>query len=147
MMEGKVVAVCVSEKKGTPKKNIKEAFLEEGVGIPQDAHASFGHRQISMLAFEDIEEAKKKLPELEPGSFAENITVKDFDLKSLEVGDRVQVGEAILELSQIGKECHTRCAIYHKTGDCIMPTRGIFFKVVKSGRVAVGDKVTKVIIE
>jgi len=142
-MAGVVVAVCVSERKGTPKQNIGEAYLEEGVGIPQDAHASFGHRQISMLALEDIEEAKVKLPELEPGSFAENITVKDFDLKSLEVGDRVQVGKAILELSQIGKECHTKCAIYHKTGDCIMPTRGIFFKVVKSGRVMAGDRVFK----
>ncbi len=140
-MSGKVVAVCVSESKGTPKTDVGEGVLLPGLGIDGDAHAGFAHRQVSMLAVEDIETMKEKLPDLVPGSFAENITVEGFDLSSLSVGDRVRVGEALLELSQIGKECHTRCAVYHKTGDCIMPKKGLFFKVLEGGRVASGDPV------
>ena len=143
-MRGKVVAVCVSESKGTPKTDVGEGVLLPGLGIDGDAHAGFAHRQVSMLAVEDIETMKEKLPDLVPGSFAENITVEGFDLSSLSVGDRVRVGEALLELSQIGKECHTRCAVYHKTGDCIMPKKGLFFKVLEGGRVAAGDPVDRV---
>jgi MOSC domain-containing protein YiiM len=143
-VRGKVVAVCVSESKGTPKTDVGEGVLLPGLGIDGDAHAGFAHRQVSMLAVEDIETMKEKLPDLVPGSFAENITVEGFDLSSLSVGDRVRVGEALLELSQIGKECHTRCAVYHKTGDCIMPKKGLFFKVLEGGRVAAGDPVDRV---
>lgn len=141
MSSGRVVAVCVSEKKGEPKVNVGEALLEEGKGIVGDAHAGFAHRQVSMLALEDIEGMKAKLPELGPGSFAENLTVEGIDVKKLPVGARLKVGEALLELSQVGKECHTRCAIYHQTGDCIMPAKGLFFKVMEGGRVAEGDTV------
>lgn len=143
-MSGRVVAVCVSESKGTPKTDVGEGILLPGLGIDGDAHAGFAHRQVSLLAVEDIETMKEKLPDLVPGSFAENITVEGFDLSSLSIGDRISVGEALLELSQIGKECHTRCAVYHKTGDCIMPKKGLFFKVIEGGRVASGDKVDMV---
>lgn len=143
MTGGKVVAVCISEQKGVPKKNVGEAVLEAGQGLAGDAHAGFAHRQVSMLALEDIETMKGKLPELEPGSFAENLTVAGVDLESLAIGDRFRVGEALLALTQIGKQCHTRCAIYHQTGDCIMPAKGLFFEVVEGGRVSVGDAVTR----
>ncbi|HOI82008.1 MAG: MOSC domain-containing protein [Thermovirgaceae bacterium] len=142
-MKGKVIAVCVSESKGTPKTDVGEGYLLPDVGIEGDAHAGFAHRQISMLAVEDIEIMKERLPDLVPGSFAENITVEDFDLSSLSIGDRVRVGEALLELSQIGKECHTRCAVYHSAGDCIMPRKGLFFRVIEGGRVATGDAVER----
>lgn len=140
-MTGKVVAVCVSENKGTPKIDVGEGFLVAEQGIDGDAHAGFAHRQISMLAMEDIDGMKKMLPDLAPGSFAENLTVEGFDLSSLAIGDRLRVGEALLELSQIGKECHTRCRVYHITGDCIMPKKGLFFRVIEGGRVATGDEV------
>lgn len=143
-MSGRVVAVCVSESKGTPKTDVGEGILLPGLGIDGDAHAGFAHRQVSLLAVEDIETMKEKLPDLVPGSFAENITVEGFDLSSLSIGDRIRVGEALLELSQIGKDCHTRCAVYHKTGDCIMPKKGLFFKVIEGGRIASGDKVDMV---
>jgi MOSC domain-containing protein YiiM len=142
-VKGKVIAVCVSESKGTPKTDVGEGYLLPDVGIEGDAHAGFAHRQISMLAVEDIEIMKERLPDLVPGSFAENITVEDFDLSSLSIGDRVRVGEALLELSQIGKECHTRCAVYHSAGDCIMPRKGLFFRVIEGGRVATGDAVER----
>ena len=142
-MTGKVVAVCVSGSKGTPKTDVGEGYLVAGEGIEGDAHSGFMHRQISMLAMEDIETIKAALPDLAPGSFAENITVEGFDLESLKIGNRIRVGEALLELSQIGKECHTKCAVYHKTGDCIMPKKGLFFIVVEGGKVAVGDRIEK----
>jgi len=143
-MIGKVAAVCVSESKGTPKRDVGEGFLVAEQGIEGDAHSGFMHRQISMLSMEDIETMKAALPDLAPGSFAENITVEGFDLGSLKIGDRVRVGEALLELSQIGKECHTRCAVYHKTGDCILPKKGLFFRVIEGGRVKSGDPVKSV---
>jgi MOSC domain-containing protein YiiM len=143
-MSGKVVAVCVSESKGTPKSDVGEGFLVADKGIEGDAHSGFMHRQISMLSMEDIETMKAALPDLVPGSFAENITVEGFDLSTLAIGDRLRVGEALLELSQIGKECHTRCAVYHKTGECIMPKKGLFFIVVEGGRVKNGDEVRSV---
>ena len=142
-MSGKVVAVCVSENKGTQKTDVKEGFLLAEQGIEGDAHKGFAHRQISMLAMEDIETMKAALPDLAPGSFAENITVEGFDLSVLAIGDRLRVGESLLELSQIGKECHTRCRVYHITGDCIMPKKGLFFRVIEGGRVATGDEVER----
>ncbi|MFP4481717.1 MAG: MOSC domain-containing protein [Thermovirgaceae bacterium] len=144
MTEGKVIAVCMSDRKGVPKTNVREAVLEAGKGLLGDAHAGFAHRQVSMLALEDIETMKERLPELEPGSFAENLTVSGLDLQDLPLGARFRVGEALIALTQIGKECHTRCAIYHQTGDCIMPAKGLFFEVVEGGRVAVGDPVRRI---
>jgi MOSC domain-containing protein YiiM len=102
------------------------------------------HRQVSLLALEDIEKMREKMPNLGPGSFAENITVKGLDMDSLSIGDRISVGETLLEVTQIGKECHSKCEIFKITGDCIMPKKGIFCAVIKGGRVKKGDVVKKV---
>jgi MOSC domain-containing protein YiiM len=115
--------------------------LIEDLGLEGDAHAGFAHRQVSLIAMEDIRQAQEKLPELRPGSFAENLTVEGIDLSESRVGRRIRVGETLLEITQIGKECHTKCAIYRTSGDCIMPKKGIFCRVVKGGVVSVGDPV------
>ena len=137
----RVVAVCVSEKKGTVKVDVGEANLVEEMGLEGDAHAGFAHRQVSLLNLEDIEETAKRLPGLKPGSFAENLTIEGMDVSSLPIGTRLSIGESQLEVTQIGKECHTRCEIYHKTGDCIMPKKGVFCRVLRGGRVRSGDEV------
>lgn len=144
MCEGIVWAVCLSKKKGTVKEDVGEATLIEGMGLEGDAHAGFMHRQVSLLALEDIEKMREKMPNLGPGSFAENITVKGLDTDSLSIGDRISVGETLLEVTQIGKECHSKCEIFKITGDCIMPKKGIFCAVIKGGRVKKGDVVKKV---
>ncbi|SDX73030.1 MOSC domain-containing protein [Acetomicrobium thermoterrenum DSM 13490] len=144
MCEGIVWAVCLSKKKGTVKEDVGEATLVEGMGLEGDAHAGFMHRQVSLLALEDIEKMREKMPNLGPGSFAENITVKGLDMDSLSIGDRVSVGDTLLEVTQIGKECHSKCEIFKITGDCIMPKKGIFCAVIKGGRVKKGDVVKKV---
>lgn len=141
MPEGRVVAVCRSDRKGIPKDDLGEGMLVADLGLEGDAHAGFAHRQVSLIAMEDIKTAREKLPELRPGSFAENLTVEGIDLGASTIGARLKVGEALLEITQIGKECHTKCAIYHTTGDCIMPKKGIFCKVLEGGRVAVGDSI------
>ncbi len=141
MPEGRVVAVCRSDRKGIPKDDLGEGMLVADLGLEGDAHAGFAHRQVSLIAMEDIKTAREKLPELRPGSFAENLTVEGIDLGGSKIGARLKVGEALLEITQIGKECHTKCAIYHTTGDCIMPRKGIFCKVLEGGRVAVGDSI------
>ncbi|MBN1334144.1 MAG: MOSC domain-containing protein, partial [Synergistales bacterium] len=102
------------------------------------------HRQVSLLNMEDIREAAGRLPELRPGSFAENLTIEGFDLSTLRIGDVIEIGQVILEVTQIGKECHSRCEIYHKTGDCIMPRKGIFCRVIRGGEVRAGNQVRKV---
>ena len=140
-MSGRVVAVCIAASKGVPKEDVGVGLLVPEIGIEGDAHAGFAHRQVSLLNMEDIREMQAKLPELHPGSFAENLTVEGFDLGLLEIGHRFRVGEALREVTQIGKECHTRCAIYHTTGDCIMPRKGIFCRVLKGGTVRRGDEV------
>ncbi|WP_286974890.1 MOSC domain-containing protein [Acetomicrobium sp. UBA5826] len=144
MCEGIVWAVCLSKKKGTVKEDVGQATLVEGMGLEGDAHAGFMHRQVSLLALEDIEKMREKMPNLGPGSFAENITVKGLDMDSLSIGDRISVGETLLEVTQIGKECHSKCEIFKITGDCIMPKKGIFCAVIKGGRVKKGDVVKKV---
>jgi MOSC domain-containing protein YiiM len=114
----------------------------EGFGIEGDAHGGFAHRQVSLIASEDIELMRQKLPGLAPGSFAENLTTEGFDLASLKIGDRVKVGGAcLLEVSQIGKECHTKCQVFELSGDCIMPKKGIFCRVVTGGLVRTGDEI------
>lgn len=138
---GKVIAVCTSPEKGMIKHDVKEGLLLEELGIEGDAHAGFMHRQVSLIAIEDIRTMMEKLPDLIPGSFAENLTTEGFDLSALKVGDRLRVGETILEVSQIGKECHTKCEVFKKTGDCIMPKKGIFTRVIKGGKVKTGDTV------
>ena len=144
MTQGKIVAVCTSKRKGTPKKDVGSGYLEEGYGLRGDAHGGDWHRQVSLLSVEQIAVMKEKGLEVEAGSFAENITTEGFDLDSVQVGDRLSVGEsAIIEVTQIGKECHTRCAIYHKVGECIMPEQGVFAKVISGGEIKTGDKIAQ----
>lgn len=144
MAQGKIIAVCQSKKKGTPKRNIGSGILKEGYGLENDAHGGDWHRQVSLLSIEQIGTMKEIGLEVDAGSFAENLTTEGFDLDSVAVGDRLKVGDsAVLEITQIGKECHTRCAIYHKVGKCIMPKRGVFARVIKGGEVKVGDPVAQ----
>ena len=138
---GKIIAVCTATEKGMIKHDVGEGLLLEELGIEGDAHAGFMHRQVSLISIEDIRTMMEKLPDLVPGSFAENLTTEGFDLSALKVGDRLKVGETILEVSQIGKECHTKCEVFRKTGDCIMPKKGIFTRVIKGGKVKTGDTI------
>lgn len=130
-----VEAVCTSDKKGIVKKEQKEVFLKADWGIENDAHAGDWHRQISLLAGERIDTVKEKLPTLKNGAFAENIITRGIDLSTLNIGDQLQVGDSvILEITQIGKECHNAgCAIKKLTGDCIMPREGLFARVIQGG--------------
>jgi MOSC domain-containing protein YiiM len=142
-MAGKIIAVCTSEKKQTKKKNVGDVCLKENYGIAGDAHSSPDtHRQISLLAIESINKMREIGLDVNPGDFAENLTTEGIDLVSLPIDTNLSVGkEVILEVTQIGKECHTRCAIYHQAGDCIMPKEGIFARVSTGGRVKIGDKI------
>lgn len=141
-MEGKVRAVCISEKKGTRKREVSSAVLVTDSGIRGDAHAGSWPRQVSLLASEDAERMKQVLPELKPGDFAENILTQGVDLDCVEVGDIIRLGkDIILEVTQIGKECHTACEIRNKTGKCIMPSRGVFARVIQGGSLRKGDPV------
>ena len=140
-MKGTVVAVCTSAKKGERKKNVGTAMLLPGQGLEGDAHAGFMHRQVSLLALESIQKMQAQGLDVHPGDFAENITTEGLELYSLPVGTRLQAGETLLEVSQIGKECHTRCAIYYQAGDCVMPKEGIFAIVLTGGKLSVGDAV------
>ncbi len=137
---GVVEAVCISEKKGMVKKEVPEILLEESWGITGDAHAGIWHRQVSLLAGESIDAVKKKMPHLKHGVFAENIVTRGLDLLQLAIGDRLVIdGKVVLEVTQIGKECHNAgCAIKKATGDCIMPKEGIFTKVIHGGVVKAG---------
>ena len=139
-----VEAVCLSHKKGIVKKEQDQVLALENWGIEGDAHAGDWHRQISLLAGESIDGVKEILPTLKNGAFAENIITRGIDLNILRIGDRLQIGdEVILEISQIGKECHNSgCAIKKATGDCIMPREGIFAQVVKGGVLIKEQKIT-----
>lgn len=139
---GKVLAVCMSEKKGTQKVQVPFIQLKEDWGIVGDAHAGKWHRQVSLLAFEAIDDFRRKGAQVDFGAFGENLVVTGFDLKSLPVGTRFQVGECLLELSQIGKACHSHCAIYAQVGDCIMPREGVFTVVLRGGKIKPGDEIT-----
>lgn len=140
---GKIIAVCTSPQKQTKKENIKEGTLKTNYGLMGDAHSSGEtHRQVSLLAHESIHKMRDMGLDVNPGDFAENLTTSGIELASLAIGTQVQVGEdALLVVSQIGKECHTRCAIYQQAGDCIMPREGIFTRVLKGGQVKVGDEI------
>lgn len=141
-MTGKVVAVCTSRKKGEQKQLIATGHLVRGHGLEGDVHAGNWHRQVSFLAQEDIESLRREGLELDHGAFAENIIVAGFDLAGLEIGRRFRVGDgAVVQVTQIGKECHAPCAIFHKAGRCIMPERGIFTRVIRSGTVKESDPV------
>ena len=140
-MQGKIVAVCTSAKKGERKVDVGTAVLLEGLGMEGDAHAGFAHRQISLLAVESIDKMKQKCAELVPGDFAENLTVEGLNLPELPVGTILHVGDTVLKVSQIGKECHQGCAIREAVGDCVMPREGIFATVERGGRISRGDVV------
>ena len=139
---GKIVAISISKKKGIPKSNIDSAKLIENWGIDGDIHAGNWHRQISFLALESIDKMRAKgIPSLRPGAFAENITTEFIDIPHLQIGSKIKIGDAELEVTQIGKECHDKCAIFVKVGDCVMPREGIFARVLKPGNIKVDDKV------
>ncbi len=139
---GKLIAICISEKRGTRKIPADQAVLRPDFGIEGDAHAGNWHRQVSLLGIEKIEDFRKKGAEVDFGAFGENLIVEGLDLRTLPVGSRLQIGSALLEMTQIGKECHTHCAIYHQTGDCIMPREGVFAAVLEGGTIRPGDPVT-----
>lgn len=135
-----VLAICTSKHKGTLKTEVEEANFIEEFGIEGDAHAGKWHRQISLLAFEKIDEFRKKGGNVNFGAFGENLVINGIDLKNLPIGQQLTVGDILLEITQIGKECHDKCAIYYQVGECIMPTNGVFARVLKGGKVKVGDK-------
>ena len=139
-----VLAVCISENKGERKKPVEAVELRENHGIVGDAHAGEWHRQVSLLAQESIDKMRKLGLDVNAGDFAENITTSGIDLVSLPIGARLQIGETLLEVTQIGKECHTRCAIFYQAGDCVMPKEGIFVKVITGGVVRAGDEIKTV---
>jgi len=143
-MTAKIVAVCTSEKKGTRKEVIAEGVLRENCGLVGDAHADCcTHRQVSLLAIESINKMRGLGFDVSPGDFAENLTTEGIDLVSLPVGTYISVGrEAILKITQIGKECHVGCAIYLQIGKCIMPKEGVFAKVIRGGLVKARDAIT-----
>ncbi len=143
MKSGKVIAVCRSDTKGVSKDVVPEGQFCEGFGMVTDAHADFKtHRQVSLLATESIDKMRKLGLNLGPGAFAENLTTQGIDVASLPIGTKVAVGkEVVLEISQIGKECHTGCAIMRQVGTCIMPKEGVFTKVVTGGKIIAGDKI------
>ena len=138
----KLVSIATSKKKGTPKKQTNSALLIKNHGLKGDAHAGPWHRQVSFLSYENIENARSKGLDVSFGDFAENISTTGIDWKTIPVGTRVRLGrDAVVEISQIGKACHNKCAIYYKAGDCIMPREGVFAVVVHDGRIACGDAV------
>lgn len=140
--QGRVVSVNLSERKTVRKARGAEGVLVEGRGFEGDAHAGDWHRQVSLLARESIDSMRAKGLDVDAGDFAENITTEGIDLVTLPVGTVIRVGdEAVLEVSQIGKVCHTKCAIYYQAGDCVMPREGIFAVVRRGGTVRVGDPI------
>ena len=141
-MKGKILAVCQSEKKGTVKSEIGEGLLIENFGLKDDAHAGKWHRQISLLGVESIDKMQSKGFKIKYGDFAENLTIEGIVLHQLPLGTKLKVGEnVLLEVTQIGKECHHDCEIRKKIGDCVMPREGIFARVLKGGKVKVGDDI------
>lgn len=136
-----VVSVNISERKGTVKREVPEIQLKLHHGIVGDAHAGDWHRQISLLAEESVDKMRVLLPELQPGAFAENINTRGLELKALPIGTRLRLGETVVEVTQIGKECHSDCEIKRLTGKCVMPTEGVFAVVVQEGTVRKGDDI------
>ena len=142
MGAGRIVAVSVSDRKGIKKRNVDQATVQVDHGIQEDAHAGNWHRQISLLGMESIEKIRAKGLDVAPGDFAENLTTEGICLYTLPIGTRLRIGDTILaEVTQIGKTCHHRCAIFHQVGDCVMPKEGIFVRVLEPGVVRPGDKI------
>jgi MOSC domain-containing protein YiiM len=145
-MSGTIVAICTSSEKGVIKTPVDQAELRISHGIVGDAHAGDWHRQVSLLATESIAQVKAVLPDLADGAFAENIVTSGLELKSLPLGTRLRLGTTVLELTQIGKECHNGCAIREATGDCVMPREGIFCRVLEGGIIRPGDSVSAEVV-
>ena len=139
---GNVIAVCVSERKGVQKKNVGSANFIADWGIENDAHAGVWHRQVSLLSHDKIEAFRARGAEVGDGAFGENLVVSGIDFKALPIGTRFSCNEVLLELTQIGKECHSGCEIFKKMGDCIMPREGVFARVLHGGKISVGDTLT-----
>ena len=138
----KRVSIAISKKKGTRKTPVEEAYISKDHGLEGDAHAGKWHRQVSFLASESIDNAKERGLDVTFGDFAENIATSGIDWKTLPIGTRVRLGEKVLvEITQIGKECHNKCAIYYKAGDCIMPREGVFARVLEEGKICRGDEI------
>lgn len=137
----KVIAVCVSEKKGTMKHPVEEITLKKDHGIVGDAHAGNWHRQVSLLGDESVEKMRRVFPDIPVGAFAENILTEGLTLYKLPIGTRLRVGETLLQITQIGKECHADCAIRQQVGDCVMPREGVFAIVLEEGTVRGGDPI------
>lgn len=139
---GKIVAVCTSEKKGVQKRNVNTAELVVEHGLKGDAHAGNWHRQVSLLSYEKVEKFKEKGVEVKEGDFGENLLVEGIDLAKLPIGTKIKINEEVeLEVTQIGKKCHSHCEIYKVVGDCIMPREGIFARVLKGGIINTGDDI------
>ena len=138
---GTIESICISERKGTQKHEIPEAELIEDWGIKGDAHAGKWHRQVSLLGLGQIEEFRARGAEVEYGAFGENLVVDGFHFRELPVGTRFSIGDVLLEMTQIGKECHSHCEIYKVMGDCIMPREGVFARVIHGGTVRKGDEI------
>ena len=136
---GTVVAVCISEAKGVAKQDVGTAQFVQDYGIENDAHAGKWHRQVSLLSHDKVEDFRKKGGRVNDGAFGENLLVSGIDFARLPVGTRIACNEVVLEVTQIGKECHAHCAIYHQVGDCIMPREGVFAQVIQGGTISKGD--------
>ena len=141
---GVIKGICISEKRGTAKHEIEEAILAKDWGIQGDAHAGHWNRQVSLLSYEKIEEFRKKGADIELGAFGENLIVSGYDFRNLAVGTRFQCGEAVLEMTQIGKECHSHCEIYKRMCECIMPREGVFAIVLHGGTIRKGDLLERI---
>lgn len=137
---GEVIAVCISEKKGTAKSNIGECRLIENFGLEKDAHAGNWHRQVSLLSYDEVEKFRARGADVADGAFGENLLVKGFDFKTYPVGTIFKCNDVVLEITQIGKKCHSECEIFHMVGDCIMPREGVFARVLRGGSIKVGDE-------
>ena len=137
-----IQAICISERRGTPKTPISSARLLPDFGIEGDAHAGHWHRQVSLLSQEKIDAFRARGAQVEPGAFGENLVVSGIDFRQLPVGTRLRSGDVLMEITHIGKECHSHCAIYRATGDCIMPREGVFAQVLTGGTLRVGDGMT-----
>jgi MOSC domain-containing protein YiiM len=140
-MNGRVLNVCVSEEKGVQKKPVDQVEIVVGHGVAGDAHGGDWHRQVSLLADESAARIRAEGVEIKPGDFGENLLTAGIGLTELPLGTRLVVGESLLEVTQIGKECHTRCAIFHAAGQCVMPSEGIFCRVIEGGTVRPGDQI------
>lgn len=139
-MIGKVIAVCISPEKGTQKRNIGRGIFIEDFGIQGDAHAGKWHRQVSLLSHDKIDAFRARGAEVQDGAFGENLVVEGIDFRVLPVGTRLYCSDVILEMTQIGKECHHGCEIFQKMGDCIMPREGVFARVIRGGTICAGDE-------